>query len=90
MKKTRFLIIASILAVTITNLKCAKEPLKHEQARHMVLSKTSPDYSERMQAIRKNYYDLKLDEKFKPKIKDDVSWTPDWQHPTSQVISDSV
>lgn len=88
MRKAKLLFIVAIIAVTITNIKCTKDAFNLQKSPQEVLSKNAQDYSERLQAIQKNFYALKLDEKFKPKVKQDIIWTPDWEHPTSQVISD--
>ncbi|MFD2585086.1 hypothetical protein ACFSR6_21490 [Pedobacter vanadiisoli] len=90
MRKIRLLFIVAVLVVTITNLKCTKEAFNLQNVPKEVLSKNAKDYSERLEIIRKSFYEQKLDEKFIPKVKQDVTWTPDWDHPASQVINDSV
>ncbi|WP_293743677.1 hypothetical protein [uncultured Pedobacter sp.] len=90
MRKAKLLFFAAILAVTITNLKCKKDAFNTASEPTEVLSENAKNYSERLQSIKENFYKLKLDEKFIPKVKQDVTWTPDWDHPTSQVVNDSV
>ncbi|MDR6516663.1 hypothetical protein [Chryseobacterium camelliae] len=90
MRKTKLLFFVAILFATIINLRCTQEEFVLQNAPRETLSKNARDYSERLEAIRKKFYEQKLDEKFKSKIKQDVIWTPDWDHPRLEVVNDSV
>ncbi|WP_131537141.1 hypothetical protein [Pedobacter nototheniae] len=54
------------------------------------LSKDGPDFKARLKAIKDQFYLLKLDEKFIPNVKKDMIWTPDWEHPNTQIVNDTV
>lgn len=56
----------------------------------VTLSKTSPDYKARLAAIRKDFFENKIDEKLNSKTNQKIVWTPDWEHPISQVVNDSI
>ncbi|GAA4209302.1 hypothetical protein GCM10022289_34550 [Pedobacter jeongneungensis] len=62
----------------------------HEVITKKVLSKDSPDFSSRLAAIKEKFYANKLDQKLIPNVKQSIVWKPDWEHPSTQVVNDSV
>ncbi|MGN7988135.1 hypothetical protein ACTJKC_12390 [Pedobacter sp. 22226] len=62
----------------------------HEVITKKVLSKESPDFSSRLAAIKEKFYANKLDQKLIPNVKQSIVWKPDWEHPSTQVVNDSV
>lgn len=70
---------------------CKKSvPTGLEDAPRQVLSKNSPDFSARLAAIREKFYASGLDQKLVPNVDQKISWTPDWSHPKTQIVNDSV
>jgi hypothetical protein len=74
--------------ISCTVIRCAKEA--HEISPTKMLSESGKDYQVRLSAIKKHYYKSKLDANFKAKTEKGITWTPDWQNPSLQIINDSV
>lgn len=55
-----------------------------------MLSTSDPNYQTRLYAIKELFIKLNLQDKFNPKTENKIIWTPDWNHPSSQIINDSV
>lgn len=52
MRKAKLLCFTTILAVTITNLKCKKDAFNIDSEPTEVLSKNAKNYPERLQSIK--------------------------------------
>ena len=86
-KLIKLLILCLIVLITS---QCSKDSLIKEPGIITTLSTNSPDLQARLEAIKKSFYQQKLDEKIKPKKSDRLLWYPDWENPKIQVVNDSV
>lgn len=79
-----------ILLTIFTYLISCKKNDDHQVLPEKVLSKNSPDYGIRLNAIKEQFYTEKLDQKLIPNVKQTIVWEPDWEHPKSQIVNDTV
>jgi|GEM_PF-2544141 len=79
-----------VFFISFTLVQCKKEKLNETEFSSKVLSKNSVDLQERPKNIKQQYYKLNLQKDFIGKVKQDVTWSPDWEKSTIQVINDTV
>ncbi|MCZ4225451.1 hypothetical protein [Pedobacter rhodius] len=86
-----FLLFAlTLFAIAISIQSCKKnipDDLNHPPK---VLSTSEHNYQKRLNAIKELFIKLNLQDKFNPKSENKIIWTPDWNHPYSQIVNDSV
>jgi len=77
--------------LTLIVISCKKDKgLAPVNENNTVLSKNSPDYLKRLSAIKEKYYSFKFDQKLIANVNQKYSWIPDWEHPRSQIVNDTV
>ncbi|MBC6110208.1 hypothetical protein ACFOG5_15840 [Pedobacter fastidiosus] len=86
--KVRFALAGIIILLIFSCKKIVEGQL--EIGNKLTLSKISSDYKARLSAIKKDFFENKIDEKLNPKTNQKIVWNPDWEHPTSQIVNDSI
>ncbi|MDY0904437.1 hypothetical protein [Pedobacter sp. CFBP9032] len=88
--KFKLVKVFTLLLIVLILSHCSKDSLIKDPGITTTLSTNSPDLQARLEAIKKSFYQEKLDEKIKPKKTDRLLWYPDWENPKIQVVNDSV
>lgn len=87
-EKTLLVILITLLLFCFGS--CKKDTNKEFDNPKKVLSKNDTDYVIRLAAIKKKFYEEKLDEKLIPNMDKRLTWIPDWDHPKALTINDST
>ena len=91
LSKKRKLFLYLLMILTLFSVSCRKDITSLLDISHdSVLSRNSADYEARLEAIKDKYYSNKLSQKFVANVNHKYSWIPDWEHPKSQIVNDTV
>jgi hypothetical protein len=86
--KTIAVILLCLIA--LITARCAKDRLISDAMVGKTLSTNSPDYLKRLSAIKDRFYSSKFEQKLIANVNQKYYWIPDWEHPSSQVVNDTV
>lgn len=83
------LILFFLFAITIHS--CKKNiPDNLDYQSKKVLSTSDPNYQTRLHEIKELFFKLNIQNKLNPKSENKILWTPDWNHPSTQIVNDSI
>ncbi|MCX2432841.1 hypothetical protein [Pedobacter sp. GR22-10] len=78
------------LATLIIVVSCRKTSIHEDVRSSEILSKNAPDFKERLNIIKDQFFNKKLAGQLIFKENKNLSWSPDWDHPTVQIVNDTI
>lgn len=86
--KTLHLFVLLVLSVLL--MRCSKEFTQLELSKKNLLSTDAADFLKRIEVIKNNFYDNKMEVKLTGGKNAELTWYPDWDHPSVQMVNDSI